>query len=473
MRFLVVGSSFRTASLALRERLAFPAGELAGALRALRAQAGVDEGMIVSTCNRVELYVVSGKPHHCARDLRQLIARLRGVDPAELEGVIYEHVDREAVRHIFSVTSSLDAMVVGEAQIAGQVKEAYTAAARARAVGPLLSRCLHRAFAVAKRVRNETEIARHPVSISSVAADLAGRVFGDLAGATVLVVGAGEMAELAVRHLISDGAVDVRVANRTYERAVQLAFELGARPARFEDLRGQLLLADIVLTSTGSSTPIIGRRLVSEVMRERRQRPLFLVDIAVPRDVEREAGELPNVYLFDIDDLEQVVTQNLKERRREARQAERIVEEEVARFEEWVRTQGAVPLIKRLRERFHGVALAEAARTAQLLHLEDARQREALEAMASAIVNKLLHDPTMELKRQAQEADLAEATRQLFHLAGEGDGAGIDAGAGNDAAGSDAEARRIEEEIVAAAAELEGATERPAPDATGAERDDK
>jgi glutamyl-tRNA reductase len=236
------------------------------------------------------------------------------------------------------------------------------------------------------------------------------------------------MAELAVRHLISDGATDIRVLNRTHERAVQLAFDLGAKPARFDDLRGQLLLADVVISSTGSPQPIIGRKLVAEVMRERKQRPLFIVDIAVPRDVEKEVGSLSNVYLFDVDDLEQVVAENLKERRREARQAERIIEEELASFESWLRTQDAVPVIKQLRERCAQVALAEAQRTAQLLHMEDGKQREALDAMANAIVNKILHDPTMELKRQAQAADgafLAHATRRLFRL--EVDGAAQEA----------------------------------------------
>jgi glutamyl-tRNA reductase len=281
---------------------------------------------------------------------------------------------------------------------------------------------MHRAFAVAKRVRSETDIARHPVSVSSVAADLASRVFGELARATVLIIGAGEMAELAVRHLISDGASDIRVLNRTHERAVQLAFDLGAKPARFEDLRGQLLLADIVISSTGSPEPIIGRKLIAEVMRERKQRPLFVVDIAVPRDVEKEVGSLSNVYLFDVDDLEHVVAENLKERRREARQAERIIGEELASFEGWLRTQDAVPVIKQLRERCAQVALAEAQRTAQLLRLEDGKQRDALDAMANAIVNKILHDPTMELKRHALAADgafLARATRRLFRLEGD------------------------------------------------------
>jgi glutamyl-tRNA reductase len=419
MKLLVVGCSYRSAPVAVRERLAFAADAIPGALGDLRALPEVREALLVSTCNRVEVYAAVSDPATAAERVRDLLARSRGMPREALDEVLYEHADTAAARHIFSVTASLDAMVVGEAQIAGQVKDAYAAASQSQTLGPLLSRCMHRAFATAKRVRNETEIARHPVSVSSVAAELAARVFGDLAQSTVLVVGAGEMAELAVRHLVSDGAADIRVVNRTFERAVQLAFDLGAKAARWENLRGQLLLADIVISSTGSEQPIISRKLISEVMRERKQRPLFLVDIAVPRDIEKDVGQLPNVYLFDVDDLEQVVAENLKERRKEVHQAERIVEEEVQHFQDWLRKQRAVPVVKVLRERFSEVVRAEAEQAAQALRLQNGEQRRLLEAMANAIVNKLLHAPTVELKRRANtpEGDaLAEAVRELFEL---------------------------------------------------------
>jgi glutamyl-tRNA reductase len=420
MRLFVVGCSYRTAPLALRERLAFPAAELPSTLRQVSLLPAVGECLLVSTCNRVEVYGAAGKPAHAIAAVAALLSSTRNVPMDQLEPALYKLEDEAAVKHIFSVVSSLDAMVVGEAQIAGQVKEAHSAAARSRTVGPLLSRCMHRAFATAKRVRHETDIARHPVSVSSVAADLAGRIFGELAARTVLVIGAGEMAELAVRHLVADGATDVRVVNRTYERAVQLAFGLGARAQKWDQLEGQLLLADIVISSTGSEQPILTRKLLGDIMRGRKQRPLFVVDIAVPRDVEKAAGKLGNVYLYDVDDLEGVVAENLKERRKEVRQAERIVEEELAHFATWLRTQDAVPVIKQLREQFTDVVRAEAERTAQLLHLDEAQQRQVLEAMAAAIVNKLLHQPTQELKRQAQDpsgARLARSVRELFHLA--------------------------------------------------------
>jgi glutamyl-tRNA reductase len=419
MRLLAVGCSYRTAPLALRERLAYSEGEVAAALRELRSLEDVYEVVLVSTCNRVEVWAVVNRVQHAARAVQRFLATSRQISEEELRPVLYQHEDREAVSHIFRVASSLDAMVVGEAQITGQVKEAYAASSRARTVGALLNRCMHRAFATAKRVRNETHIARHPVSVSSVAADLAVRVLGDLSRASVLVIGAGEMAELAVRHLLADGATQIRVVNRTWERATELAFQLGAKAARFEDLEGQLLLAEIVITSTGSTEPILTRSLLARVMRQRKQRPLVIVDIAVPKDVEAEVASLSNVYLFNIDDLEQVVAENLKERQKEARQAERILRVEVDHFVDWMRKQDAVPVIKDLRRHFTEIARAEAERTAHALKLDGEKGRELLDTMADAIVNKLLHDPTMELKDNANRPDgtfLARATRRLFRL---------------------------------------------------------
>ena len=421
MNFLVVGCSYRTAQVALRERLAFATDELAPALQQLVALDDVSEALVLSTCNRVEVWAASTRPRHATGTLASFLSASRQVDREELEGALFKYAGTDALNHIFRVTSSLDAMVVGEPQIMGQVKEAYSAASRSNSVGPFLNRCMHRAFGAAKHVRNETEIALHPVSVSSVAADLAGRVFGDLAGSRVLVIGAGEMAELAVRHLLSGGATDIRVVNRTLAKAQALAVQLGARAHPYDDLRGQLLVADIVITSTGSEQPILGRQLVIEVMRQRKQRPLFLVDIAVPRDVDRDVAKVSNVYLFDIDDLEQVVADNLKERRKEAQQAERILNLEVQHFEQWIVQQDAVPVIKELRRHFSEVVRAEVDRSAHTLQLEHEAQRQTLTRMADAIVNKLLHAPTMELKQHATRSDglfMARTARHLFHLPG-------------------------------------------------------
>ena len=429
MNFLVVGCSFRTASVELRERLAYAADELPRALPELRELPDVREVMLLSTCNRVEIWAVSERPRHSAKVLMDYLARDRQVEQGALQKALYRHHGTLALTHVFKVTSSLAAMVVGEPQIAGQVKDAFGAASKAGTVGPLLNRCMHKAFGTSKHVRNETDIARHPVSVSSVAADLAGRVFGNLADSRVLVVGAGEMAELAVRRLLSDGA-SIQVINRSVERAQELAFQLGAKAHPWERLRGQLLLADIVISSTGSKEPVISKQLVHEVMRQRRQKPMFIVDIAVPRDVEREVGELPNVYLFDVDDLEQVSADNLKERRKEAGAAEGILAREVAQFEDWIRMQDAVPVIKDLRQHFTEVVRAEVRRTRHELGLEESADQRVLDTMSDAIVNKLLHAPTMELKNHAARSDgvfLARSARHLFRLpkgqAAEGEGA--------------------------------------------------
>lgn len=419
MTFGVVGLSFRTAPLQLRERLAFAPAEIPAVLRELCAAPAVAEAMLLSTCNRVEFYLVSEDPAAAEQTVRELFARHRRVAADELDGALYCLWGGEALGHIFRVTASLDAMVVGEAQIMGQVKQAFAWARECGAVGSRLGRCLERSFAISKRVRTETEIARHPASVSSVAVDLAGRIFADLVDLTVLVVGAGEMAELAVTHLVAQGATRLRVANRSLERAQELARRLGGEAVGLETLAHQLEWADMVISSTGSPQPLIDRELLAGVMRRRRSRSLLVVDIAVPRDVDPKARSLPNLYLFDVDDLEQALAANLQARRREAKVAERIVEGELAGFDSWLRHQDVVPLIKQLRAQFSAVVSGEAQRAARQLQLEREEQREALDRLANAIVNKLLHLPTTALKQYAAAANgvpLPTATRQLFGL---------------------------------------------------------
>lgn len=419
MTFGVVGLSFRTAPLQLRERLAFAAEEVAPALRELCAEPAVAEAMLLSTCNRVEFYLVSEAPSRAEQAVRELFSRQRRVAADELDAGLYCLWGSEALSHIFRVTASLDAMVVGEAQIMGQVKQAVARARECGAVGSRLGRCMERSFAISKRVRTETEIARHPASISSVAVDLAGRIFADLVDLKVLVVGAGEMAELAVTHLVAQGATRIRVANRSVERAQELARRLGGEAVGLETLAQQLEWADMVISSTGSPQPLIDRQLLAQVMRQRRPRSLLLVDIAVPRDVDPKARSLPNLYLFDVDDLEQALAANLQARRREAKVAERIVEGEVEGFDSWLRHQDVVPLIKQLRAQFTAVVIGEAQRAARQLQLDREDQRVALDRLANAIVNKLLHSPTSALKQYAGAANgvpLATATRQLFGL---------------------------------------------------------
>jgi glutamyl-tRNA reductase len=417
MEFVVVGCSYRTAPLELREKLAFASNELPQTITRLCAASPVAEAMVVSTCNRVEIYGVANDGREAEQTFCRALLEARGLDSG-LRDMVYRLENEEAVRHIFRVTSSLDAMVVGEAQVMGQVKDAFSLAREHHGVGPLLGRAMERAFFVAKRVRTETAIARHPASISSVAVDLAGRIFAELSRVAVLIVGAGEMAELAGRHLLSHGCRRIRVANRSLENGQALARQLEGTAVPFDELEEQLQWADVVISSTGSPKPIMNRKLLNRVMKKRKQRTSLIVDIAVPRDVDLDARDLDNLYLFDVDALQQVVGENLEARRKEAKSAEAMVEKEVGAFFDWVRRQQAVPVIKQLRQHFTEVARKEAQKTVRKMKL-GGKDEKTLQKLADAIVGKLLHGPMVELKKAADSADAADlsaACRQLFQL---------------------------------------------------------
>jgi glutamyl-tRNA reductase len=422
----VVGISYRTAALDVREKLAFPEDSQVGAVTSLAALPVVGEAMLVSTCNRVEVYAATratanAAAEAAAQEVRRFLAESRNVPLETVTTHLYERTGPAAVKHVFRVASSLDSLVVGESQILGQLKEAYGVAAQAGAVGPLLGRCLERAFGVAKRVRTETQISRGAANISSVAVELARSIFNDLKGKKVLLVGAGKMSDLAARHLASDGADEILVTNRSPERAQQLADKVDGEARPWAELEALLAIADIVISSTGSPVPIIGKDLMKRVMKARRNRPVFMIDIAVPRDIEHVVGKLDGVYLFYIDDLDKVVSDNLKGRQTEAEAAERIVEAEAAQFLAWMRAQGVVPTIKDLRERFAQVARAEADKTIAALGGANAlgdKGEKALKQMADSIINKLLHTPLMALKTPdgAEAEALVSATRRLFAL---------------------------------------------------------
>ena len=359
-RLCVVGLSHRTAPVEVRERVAFAEDALGGALKQAVTLPGVGEAMIVSTCNRVELYAgvdADDSPEQLAR----LLIEGRSLSES-LRTHLYSHDGEAALTHLFRVAASLDSMVLGEPQILGQVKEAFALATTHGTIGPLLQKALPRAFAVAKRVRSETEIARSSASIASAAVDLARQIFGSLSGRQVLVVGAGKMGALSAKHLMSSGIAELVVVNRTQARAEALASSLGGRAAAWDELDALLGKADIVLCSTGAAEPVIARQRVERVMKTRRGRWLFFIDIAVPRDVEPSVGEIGNVYLYDVDALEEVVARNRAGRASEASEAEDMVREEVRRFAALERAAGVVPVIKALRARFHEVALAEVER---------------------------------------------------------------------------------------------------------------
>ena len=418
----VVGLSWHTAPVAVREKLAFREDELGGALRGLVGELPVAEALLLSTCNRVEVYGVA-KPGatRASDDVRAYLVRARGIAIGEVEGALYAHTGPAAIRHVFRVASSLDSLVVGEAQILGQLKAAYGVAGEVGTAGAVLSRALERAFGVAKRVRTETTIARGAANVSSVAVELARRVFGDLGGKRVLVVGAGKMSSLAARHLYANGAQEIVVTNRSPERAQALADEIDATARPWAELEQLLAAADVVISSTGAREPILTYALFKRVAKARKWRPLIAIDIAVPRDAEPRIAELDGVYLYDIDDLDRVVKTNLAERQAAAGHAGKIVEHEAEQFEHWLRTQGVVPAIRALRERFAQVADAEVTKALDLLarreHTRE-QQRELVQRVVHLVVNKLLHTPTTVLRGSAPDegALRAEVLADLFAL---------------------------------------------------------
>jgi len=416
----VVGISWRTAPVAVREKLAFREEEIPDALRELVGADHVAEAMLISTCNRVEVYgVARGTAAEAAADVRRYLAR--GRNAADAESALYHHVADGAIRHVFKVAAALDSLVLGEAQILGQLKAAHSVAVDSGASGPLLGRCLERAFGVAKRVRHETTIARGAANVSSVAVELATRVFGDLAGKSVLVVGAGKMSTLAARHLRQAGVADLVVTNRSFDKAEKLADEIDGVARPWEQLEALLAAADVVISSTGARQPILTVPLFKKVTKARRWKPLMIVDIAVPRDAEPKIADLDGVYLFDIDDLERVVAANLAERAKAADAATKIVDHEVGQFEQWLRSQRVVPTIRAMRDHFTAVADGEVQKVIDQLRRKElpADQRdEAIRRLGQLIVAKLLHQPQMALKATEPTAIDArvEAACALFGL---------------------------------------------------------
>jgi glutamyl-tRNA reductase len=414
-RLAIIGLSHKTAPIEVRERLAVPQDQLPDTLRKAVTLPGVGEAMILSTCNRVEIYA-GIDADQSLQHLSSLLVDARSL-PAELRAHLYLHDGEHAVRHLFRVAASLDSMVVGESQILGQVKQAFSTAQEVGTLGPVLMRTMPRAFQLAKRVRTETDVARSSASMASAAVDLAQQIFGDLDGRHVLVVGAGKMGDLSARHLKAAGIGEMTVTNRTLARAVELAERLGGKAAPWEELDRLLTKVDIVLCSTGATDPVIRRDRVEKAMRARKGRWLFFIDIAVPRDVDPAVGAVENVYLYDVDALEKVVQAARAGRQKEALEAEALVESELKRLREIEQSLGVVPTIKLLRTRFLEIAQAEVQRSANKLSSE--RDLQAAQAIAEAIVNKLLHQPLTKLKQEARnnpDTELAAMVRALFDL---------------------------------------------------------
>jgi glutamyl-tRNA reductase len=420
MELLVLGLSHHTAPIELRERLYVPERDLPKPLELLGEAPEIAERMLVATCNRVEVYaVVEEAVDKAAAAISDCLASYHGVEKASFVGALYTLTAGAAVRHVFRVASSLDSMVVGEPQVLGQVKAAYTVARAQEATGPILHNLLEQAFHVAKRVRTETGIATSPVSISSVAVDLARKIFGDLAGRTVLIIGAGEMAELALRHLLDDGVRSVLVANRSYDRALALAEQFQGRAVTFETFRQEMVGADIVISATAAPHVILKKEDMQSITLQRRHRPIFLIDIAGTRDIDPACNEVDNVYLYNIDDLQEVAAANLRERKREAERAEAIVEREVGTFLAWLRSLDVVPTIVSLRKQVEEIRRAELQKALGRMGDLTPEQREAVAALTTAMVNKILHQPMTELKRRATLQDghlYTTVLRRLFGL---------------------------------------------------------
>ncbi len=420
MSLTLLGINHKTASLDVREKLAIPESRLPEAMRLLAQHPGVEEALVLSTCNRVELLVYSEQP---APELYSFVREYFRVEENIVRTHVYQHSDSEAVRHIFRVASSLDSMVLGEPQVLGQVKEAYATARSIGAARSHLDALLTRAFAVAKRVRTETQVGSSAVSVASVAVDLAKKIFGTLEGKTVYLVGAGKMSELAARHLVAHGASAIFVANRTYDRALQLAGKFNGQAIGFDSLYESAAAADIVITSTGAPVAIFKREHGEKFLQKRKNKPMFFIDIAVPRDVAREMNELDGIFVYDIDDLQSVVAAGVADRQREAARAEEIVAEEVRRFSERMHTQDAVPTIVSLQEHVETIRQAEIDKVRGRLGKLTPEQEMAVESMTRGIVNKILHTPITELKsaaknrgRAAEFTTLQELVRRLFNL---------------------------------------------------------
>ena len=402
MTLTLIGVNHKTAPIELRERIAISREELPETTRALAAVPGVAECMIVSTCNRVEIIASIESPD---ADLTSFLHRHFGLDPTLLAPHIYRHRDQEAVRHLFRVAASLDSMVVGEPQILGQVKEAFAVARASGTVGGQLEHLLQSAFAAAKKVRSETEIGSNSVSIASVAVELARKIFGSLQGRTVFLVGAGKMSELAARHLVQQGAGAILVTNRTLERAHQLAKPFNGRVIPFDQLYETATEADIVISSTGAPHPIFRREHGQQFMHRRRNRPMFFIDIAVPRDVDPAVNKLDGIFVYDIDDLQAVAASHLAERSREAGDAEALVAAEVERFHQRQRTVNVAPAIVALQRQFEEIRQAELRRVQARMGPMTAEQTAAIEALTRGLVNKFLHPPMQALKQAAREND--------------------------------------------------------------------
>ena len=416
---VLVGVNHKTTPVEIREKLAFNQAKLEASLEELVSSPEIIENIILSTCNRVEIYARVENTDRGIQLLQDFICDYHSISRGNLDQYFYSCCDNQAVEHLFRVSSSLDSMVLGEAQILGQVKDAYSTARSFSSTGMVLNQLFEKAFNVAKKVREETGISERGVSISSAAVELAKKIFEDLENHSVMLVGTGEMAELAAKHLISYGVKTVYVASRTYDRAAALAQTLNGCALGFEEFKEEMYKADIIITSTAAPTFIIQKVMMEKAIQKRKNKPIFLIDIAVPRDIAPEVNELENVYLYDIDDLQNVVNANMEERQKEAENAMEIVKHEVTKFNNWFSTLDAVPTIVEMRNRAEDMRKIEVEKNLKSMDHLSSDDKESIHLLTQSIVNKILHKPTINLKKKTQSQDghvYLKAIRHLFHL---------------------------------------------------------
>ncbi len=414
---VLVGCNHRSAPVDFRERLAFPENELPRSLERLLERESVVEAMILSTCNRVEVLArFEGGSASSVDSLMEFIGSHRNVTREELDRHGYHFTGQQAVRHLFQVAAGLDSMILGEPQILGQVKTAYQSAQRCRATGPVFERLLQQCLSTAKRVRTETGISRNAVSVAFAAVSLASQIFGDLKGRRALLLGAGKMSELIARHLVSNGVGEISIASRTFTRAVTAADRFQATPLRWDDALIQLGEKDIVVACTGAQRPVLTRDVVATALRSRRGRPLFIIDIAVPRDVDPDVHKLDNVYLYDIDGLQGVIDANLQEREKEAHLARERIADDVQAFDRWRRSLAVTPTIVSLRDRLMGIGRSEFERFRGRLGSISSEQERVVDDLTRSIIKKVLHQPVVHLRESVDRGDVAETTSSYFSI---------------------------------------------------------
>ncbi len=418
-RIVLIGLNHKTAPVKIRERFNVVCLDTSGPLADLARIRSLKESFYLSTCNRMEVLFTTSGLDNGISGVVGLLADIYGQTGSALKPHLYTYIDQDAVKHLFRVACSLDSMVVGEPQILGQIKDAYRQATEVKTSGVILNRLLHKSFSVAKRVRTETRIGSSAVSISYAAVELAKKIFGELKGKKALLIGAGEMAELAAEHLLSNGVERIVVANRTLERALALAKRFNGSTVPWEELVEELTWVDIIISSTGSTEPILTGEQVKKRMRARRNRPLFFIDIAVPRDIDPGMNRIDNVYLYNIDDLQGIVEINRAERLKEAARAEHIIATEALKFDAWLRTLEVVPTIVSLREKAEQIREAEVHKTLSQLDSLSGEDIEAIHVLTQSVVKKLLHDPILFLKRTSNRSRkdfYLDVARKLFHL---------------------------------------------------------